>query len=312
MRLYYVILACLLSVLGLVSCQVLNPDIFVDEQINNKELAYVSLVKTLCKADFPDYDFSCCQGAACYGNYVFMCLEKGPLSLTSQVVILDAETLDPICKMDTGETMHGNSLNFSYVYYTDNDEYPLLFMSNYYVMRIINDGSWSIEKVSNISSDINAPTFAIDNEQHILYLFNYTDNKGYSINRSVEKHNIIRAYDMDKYNFCQDVYLPMEEAIDEFELPYYIIGQDVACRDGFLYWSNDDLSYSQFCLMEGGIWVVDFDMKEIVKFFPYTRRISAENESIWFFRNNMYFATKGLDTLYIYQVLPDYYKPNIE
>lgn len=305
MRKLYNVLFLFCILLNAVSCDANELDLLVKETENN-DGTIISLVKSLSKEHYPDLEFSHSQGADQFGGYVFLCLDKGGQYMTTHIVILDAISLEPIGLLDTGETMHGNSLCFSNIYFSDDDVYPLLFVSNYYVLRITyNDGEWASETVSKISSDINAPSFVIDNDKQVLYLFNYNDNKGYNVDKSIYKHNIVRAFDMNKYNFKQNVYLPMSDAIDEFELPYYIIGQDITIKDGLVYWCNDDLSYSQFCLKEGGIWVLDFNAKQIIHNYPYTKQTRNENESIWSFNNDLFFATKGNNSLYIYKIISE-------
>lgn len=119
-----------------------------------------------------NYPVSSMQGFAIYGGKIAQVRENSALR------IIDAQTGENLksVSMDMG---HGNSCQFSSVFYSSNDEFPLFYIRNtgVWVYRIQGTSSTLIKKYS-FSADIigtYVAGFGIDDDNNIFYTASYTE-----------------------------------------------------------------------------------------------------------------------------------------
>lgn len=135
------------------------------------------------------------QSMAIYGGYVFLFQDGGT------VTVLDYETKEIVGMYTTPitETNHQNGAQFSNIFYDNNDEFPLLFVSRastmpnnecliYRVQRNNTTFTFTLVNTINVTPVIFQPTWAIDNRRNVITALAYT-----SANYGIETNNFIKV-----------------------------------------------------------------------------------------------------------------------
>ena len=167
------------------------------------------------------------QSMAIYGGYVFLFQDGGT------VTVLDYETKEIVGMYTTPitETNHQNGAQFSNVFYDNNDEFPLLFVSRastipnnecliYRVQRNNTTFTFTLVNTINVTPVVFQPTWAIDNRRNVITALAYT-----SANYGVETNNFIKVRTWPIPTKAEilsgnAITLNIHDALLEIELPY--------------------------------------------------------------------------------------------
>lgn len=178
------------------------------------------------------------QGAASYGDYLFQ-FEN----YNANVYIYNLKTKEFIEKVALikNSKNHCNNVSFSNIFYEEDDEFPLLYVSGsssgtynqIQVYRVIHkDHIFSFEKVQNISlpkgNDTNNLFWTqvmLDNEDGYMYVL----SKSLYNNDTYISRFIIPSINNADVNFIDD------DIIEQFEVTNSIHKQGAVIHKGFLY-----------------------------------------------------------------------------
>lgn len=149
------------------------------------------------------------QGFAMYNNTLFQFINPDKVRLYNI-----ADCGEQIAEL-SGMFGHGNSATFSNTFYSESDEYPLVYVSdtngNVYLTRITASGCTTIKVLYFGDSFGYAPQFAIDNENNIAYILGNRLNQDYMYSAYITKCDMSNLTDNGNGTYTPEV-------LDQFEV----------------------------------------------------------------------------------------------
>ena len=238
--------------------------------------------------------FGFTQSMACYGDYIFTA------NTNNTIVVFDKEwnQVQSIAFEPTPRS-HSNSLAFTNVFYSENDEYPLLLSSicdtnnsefGIYVIRITRENNtFAINVLNKITSD--KPCYSWCCSDKMLFGITYTNSEdGYL---DINSRPVVIGWEMPNL-LTTNLELLRENAVIDFTIPYYGIIQDVMYRGGKLY--QVMFMYGSYvdATMPRGIWVIDPQHQDVETIIPFYA--GREFEGVMIMDNKLYISDRRWET----------------
>ena len=230
------------------------------------------------------------QGGAVYGDYYIQFTDKQSsftiIDLKNRKVVQDT-ALTPV------DTYHCNNVNFSDVFYSNDDLFPLVYVSmeniaehKVLVYRLVgNIGEITLQLIQTITFDapescnVYYPNACLDNENGLLIQMGYTTNSYQKSDTNKIIFNIFNLPSLSNSN----VSLPDNEKIDNFTLPSLHATQGSFVLDGKIY---------QVYGISGEKWikVIDISTGKIVTSIDLNNQntIIGEQETLFVWNNELY------------------------
>lgn len=269
-----------------------------DEEDNFADIIYYDQIGTFsfrpekCRVTewkaFPQIDnFYLNSSLAMYNDYVFEIEEGG------RIVILDYNTKEIVstCMMTVTKN-HANNANFSDVFYLQDDEFPLLYVSRCkkqdqecLVYRISRNDGWKTDLVQTIRSNTNSNNYdsswTIDNENKIIYYYSYTNG-----NYNVYRNNSCIIFAWKLPDISHDVLLLKEDALLSFEIPYCVLQGACVYRGLILLNAHGGESIG---VPDYGIWAIEpSNRKRVWRIAPQL----GELEGVCVYNNKVYTSNR--------------------
>lgn len=255
------------------------------------------------------------QGADCYGDYLFQFQHA---NAAVYVYNLKEKVFVGKIGLKSNSNNHCNNVSFSNIFYSEGDEFPLLYVSGsqggtynqVQVYRVYhNEGSFAFERVQDIKfptgNDNNHMFWTqvmMDNEENLMYVLSKERNSGGGT--FISKFKIPSLYKAD-------VELVDADIIDQYEVSNSIHKQGAVIRRGLLYVmygvpSSGDTNYLR---------IIDLKQKKDAFIINITEKgFKAEAEGTFFYNDELFCATNNsgiykfeLDMDYLTGIVPVYY-----
>lgn len=230
------------------------------------------------------------QGGAVYGDYYIQFTDKQSnftvIDLKNRKVVQDT-ALTPV------DTYHCNNVNFSDIFYDENDVFPLLYVSmeniaehKVLVYRLVgNVGEITLQLIQTITFDapescnVYYPNACIDTDNGLLIQIGYTTN---SYQKSDTNKIIFNTFNLPSLS-NSNVSLPDNEKIDSFTLPSLHATQGSFVLDGKIYQVYGITD-------EKWIKVIDISTGKIVTSIDLNNQntIIGEQETLFVWNNELY------------------------
>lgn len=230
------------------------------------------------------------QGGAVYGDYYIQFTDKQSsftvIDLKNRKVVQDT-VLTPV------DTYHCNNVNFSDVFYDENDVFPLLYVSmeniaehKVLVYRLVgNVGEIALQLIQTITFDapescnVYYPNACIDNDNGLLIQIGYTTNSYQKSDTNKIIFNIFNLPNLSNSNIS----LPDNEKINSFTLPSLHATQGSFVLDGKIYQVYGITD-------EKWIKVIDISTGKIVTSIDLNNQntILGEQETLFVWNNELY------------------------
>lgn len=223
----------LISTSILSSCQ--TEDFMEEIQLEQDSIPEVDEVGIKIEKYMKQNPYPSVQGASCYGDYLFQFQDHN-----ANVYIYnlkDKEIVDTV-SMKPVQYNHCNNVSFSNIFYDNNDEFPLLYVSGsglgHYnhaqIYRIQRENrSFTLNKVQEIilpqcneANNLYWTGIIMDNKNNYMYV--YANKNG----AQIAKFNIPDTHE-------PEIILTDEDIIEQFSLDSFNHQQGAVISNGFLY-----------------------------------------------------------------------------
>lgn len=168
------------------------------------------------------------QGSACFGKYLFQFYDTND---TIDVFNLEEKSFTQTIRLTAVSTYHCNNANFGNEYYTQSDEFPLLYVSQEnvaehkcLVYRVIGtEGSWSVKLVQTITLPTPSddfmwyPNCIIDTQNSKLIAAGLGNNPWSPGTNNVIRYKVFSLPKLNKGN----VTLSLSDIEDSIEVKHY-------------------------------------------------------------------------------------------
>ena len=231
------------------------------------------------------------QGAAAYGDYLFQFKDR---NAGLYIYNLKKKTFVKMITLTSNNNNHCNQASFSDIFYQDNDQFPLLYVSggksgtynHVQVYRIIGtEESIAIQQVQEIilpkTTDQNWVSWTcciLDNENH--YLYAYASN------------NSTRLIKFDIPDCHQEtISLNDYDIIDYIPIDHIAHQQGGIIRKGFFYMIFGVPAWGD------QVWLRIFNLngkKEYIRYNLSEKGFPREPESLFFYNNELYAITNNI------------------
>ena len=254
--------------------------------INPKKIATLTRVNSTANG----HSF---QGATIYKNMLFAAMNNNGEML---VYDLYANKQSGSIVVPEITNHHNNNINFGPEFYSDDDEFPLLYMSQEnnavhkcVVARITRNGAtWNYEHVQTITfptPEENGMFWAnsyIDAENNYIYLMGYK-NESWT-DPSNDNRLVSRRWKLPKLS-DGDVTLKVADSTNYHETPFWIATQGALFKDGKLYQVYSMPSYKDWLKFR----VLDLENGVVERVLElYTRGFTTEPEGIGYYNGYLY------------------------
>ena len=233
------------------------------------------------------------QGGTTYKNMLFAALNNN-----SEMLVYDLYTNKQAGSIVVPEIAdhHNNNINFGSEFYSEDDEFPLLYMSQEnnavhkcVVARITRDGAtWNYEHVQTITfptPEENGMWWAnsyIDPENNYIYLMGYK-NQSWT-DPSNNNSLVSRRWKLPKLS-DGDVTLHVTDSTNYQEPPYWTATQGAIFKEGKLYQVYGTPTYKDWIKMR----VLDLDNGTVERVLEmYTRGFTTEPEGLGYYNGYFY------------------------
>lgn len=178
--------------------------------------------------------FNGCQGAACYGKYLFQFIHA---NISLHVYDMETKSRIGIFDQERNDNYHCNNASFSNIFYDKNDEFPLVYVSGSQVSTYNHVQVYRIKNTGNnfILEHVQEITLPQSNENNHLYWTSVTlDDNGYMYVLAGHNGGQIAKFRIPDIN-KQDVTIHYNEVVDHFTIPNFICLQGACYKDQMLY-----------------------------------------------------------------------------
>lgn len=190
------------------------------------------------KSDYCHVSLSPIQGFDIYGGIVFQFMASGTVS--NRMATINAGTSSIINNNISATSDHGDSASFSNEFYSQNDDYPLLYVTadtnpaKVYVNRVTQTSS---QLIKTLSFPLNKTGYyaalCLDEERNIAYMIGYSEQNYLNDNGGSNK-TVISKWDMSNLSDNGDgTYTPAFISVYERAFIYCMQGQQF--HDGMLW-----------------------------------------------------------------------------
>ena len=216
------------------------------------------------------------QGMEIYNGNMFIFTSDGIVD------VVDMETKNVISTFLIDSTKHYNAVQFSNIFYSANDTYPLLFVTdspNYLVYRIEQSGTTftaSLINTINFSFLEYSGAFTIDNKSKTIHVATYT-NGGYDV--YANNPITVRSFEMPTETSIKSgtqITITADSALSVTQITHATM-QDAKALSGMVYYgitNESETSPKQF------VWVYDTQRNEIVSIIRMSVNLEFEGLAI--------------------------------
>lgn len=257
------------------------------------------------------------QGATIYKNMLFAAMNNN-----SEMLVYDLNANIQIGSIIIPEIAdhHNNNINFGSEFYDENDEFPLLYMSQEnnevhkcVVARITRRNNvWTYENVQTITYPTpqeNKMWWAnsyIDAENNYIYLMGYK-NQSWT-DGSNENRLVSRRWALPKLA-DGDVTLNVADSTNYHEIPFWVATQGAIFKGGKLYQVYGTPTYKEWIKMR----VLDLENGKVEHTLDmYTRGFTTEPEGIGYYNGLLYVVDVSGNIFkmeFVEEPLQDIYEP---
>lgn len=226
------------------------------------------------------------QGADCYDKFLFQFCDGFDYATCYDMSNGNRQALFKFLGAPEGYNYHCNNADFSNDFYYDDDEFPLIYISqnahrHVVVCRIVrSNNSFSLDVVQTIIfKDLYSLDIAIDNENG--YMYNYA-----AIGRN--KLRLLK-YKIPDYRLSGEVTLTKEDIMDTLDVSGYISDyQGAKIKGNFLYLAEGVPSWgSEPCIRIVNLRNGSYSRFNLTRLFGFY----YELEDVFFYNDELYLAT---------------------
>lgn len=269
----------------------------IDLSRKKKRVYDSNVLKVFSKLEYNNWELSCCQSAALCNGYMFLAYQPTiePIDVygsgNSDIVVIDMNTLEPICRFNYGVyDSHANNIQFTDEYYNENDEFPLCIISAYTAKRVDvvrvtrNGAAFSGQVIATISTDIPYATWCYDADTRKMIAI-YYKNGNYNTDKAT---NAVFFAEFDFGTFINGGNLPLANAEKIIKTNHWCVVQGCFALNGriYLYNTNED----EYNNIPVGLWVINEASGEIESIVPILRVWEAEG--LTYDGNSLYFVDR--------------------
>lgn len=230
-----------------------------------------------------------CQGAACYGKYLFQFVHANK---SLHIYNLESKEKTGVYEQEMNSQNHCNNASFGNVFYEKGDEFPLVYVSgsqngsynHVQVYRIIRSGdAYSLVHIQEIT----LPQSNANN--HLYWTSVALDDKGYMYVYANDSGGQIAKFQIPDIK-KPEVTIHYNEVLDHFTIPGFACHQGACIKGNFFYIADGGSSTNRY------LRIIDLQNKrEYQKISVPISQFAFEPEGLTFYDNQLIITTgKGL------------------
>ena len=224
------------------------------------------------------------QGADCYNNLLFQFCDKFKYAYCYDITNGNRVALFHFSGAPDGYNYHCNNADFSQTFYNDDDEFPLVYVSQSSPRHVVvgriarKKNAFTMDVVQTIVlSGIPSADVVIDKENGYMYAYVYNMDK-----------LILYKYKIPEYNLSDRIVLTKDDILETIDIGHVTYRQGATIKDGFLYMLDGVPNWGT----EVYIKVVNLENGSYSRIsFSHNFGFYYEAEDVFFYNNELYCTT---------------------
>lgn len=195
-------------------------------------------------SDYCSVSLSPMQGFDIYNGVIFQFIANNS-NVSNRMATVNAQTSTIINSNISAVSGHGDVATFSKEFYSESDQYPLIYVSsdsnptNIYVNRVTTDSSQLIKTLyfPTIAQTGYNTGHCYDEDNKVLYILGYTMPNSWNTDQGGANKVLVSKWDMDELTDNGDnTFTP--SFISSYEIPFIYVMQGQQWHDGMIWVAN--------------------------------------------------------------------------